>query len=99
MAYQAGFIRAGVIAALAAATAVPALAQSGDISSLSCDRLWYERNRIYKDAGYCFHTQRGIRAFGNAGCQYDREGDVPLSAQDRRDVQMLVEAERAKGCQ
>ena len=96
---RSSFICAGVIALAAITIALPALAQSGDISSLSCNRLWYERNRIYKDAGYCFNTQRGIRAFGNAGCQYDREGDVPLSAQDRRDVQMILEVERSKGCQ
>jgi hypothetical protein len=99
MAYRSRFVCAGIVALAAITTALPALAQSGDISSLSCNRLWYERNRIYKDAGYCFHTQRGIREFGNAGCRYDREGDVPLSAQDRRDIQMIVEVERSKGCQ
>jgi hypothetical protein len=99
MAYRTGFIYVGVVALATITTALPALAQGGDIGSLSCDRLWHERNRIFKEAGYCFHTQRGIRAFGNRGCQFDREGDVPLSDPDRQTVQMLAEVERTKGCQ
>jgi hypothetical protein len=50
----------------------PAVAQS-------CQELYAQRNAIFKGAGYCFGTPRGIRHFGNAGCQYDRQADVPLS--------------------
>ena len=73
------------------ASVLPAFAQS-------CGELWYERNAIYKDAGYCFKTARGIRAFGNAGCQYDNVNDVPLSANSRARVAEIVRAERAYGC-
>ncbi|HRY02252.1 MAG TPA: YARHG domain-containing protein, partial [Beijerinckiaceae bacterium] len=34
---------------LVGASVLPAYAQS-------CGELWYERNAIYKDAGYCFKT-------------------------------------------
>jgi YARHG domain len=64
----------------------------------SCGELWYARNEIYKAGGYCFRTQRGIRAFGNAGCQYDDVEDVPLSANQRREVAEIQRMERIKGC-
>lgn len=64
----------------------------------SCSSLWYERNSIYKDAGYCFKTTRAIRAFGNSGCSYDDIGDVPLSARQRAAVRDIVAQERRMGC-
>lgn len=64
----------------------------------SCGDLWYERNAIYKAAGYCFKTTRAIRAFGNAGCQYDDLNDTPLSGNDRARVAEIVRAERMYGC-
>jgi hypothetical protein len=73
------------------ATATPAAAQS-------CEDLWYQRNEIYKAQGYCFRTQRGISAFGNAGCQYDNVEDVPLSATQRRVIADIQRAERTRGC-
>jgi hypothetical protein len=60
--------------------------------------LWYERNSIYKAAGYCFRTPRAISAFGNAGCVYDSEYDVPLSPRQRRRVQSIRALERDLGC-
>ena len=65
---------------------------------LSCSELWYERNNIFKDAGYCFKTPRAIRTFGNAGCAYDSEYDVPLSERDRQRVNAIKRIEREKGC-
>ena len=73
------------------AFAPPAFAQS-------CGDLWYERNAIYKDAGYCFSTPRGVRAFGNAGCQYDNITGVPLSPGARARVAEIVRMERMYGC-
>jgi hypothetical protein len=64
----------------------------------SCSELWYERNNIFKDAGYCFKTSRAIRTFGNAGCAYDSESDVPLSERDRQRVNAIQRIEREKGC-
>ncbi|KQQ00212.1 hypothetical protein ASF56_15030 [Methylobacterium sp. Leaf122] len=71
------FLAAAILASL---TASPALA------AFPCDELWGERNAIYKDAGYCFRTERAIRAFGNSGCKYDELADVPLSARQRADI-------------
>lgn len=34
--------------------------------NLSCDELWYARNYIYSEAGFCFKTSRAISTFGKA---------------------------------
>ncbi len=64
----------------------------------SCQELWYQRNALYKDAGYCFKTARAIRTFGNAGCLYDSEYDMRLSAGMRQTIEEIRRAERYKGC-
>ena len=51
---------------------------AAQLKQLSCQILWEVRNTIYKENGYCFHTKRAIKAFGNAGCQYDDAAKVPL---------------------
>lgn len=79
------------LAALALASVTPAAAAS-------CGDLWYARNAVYKEAGYCFKTVRAIRTFGNAGCMYDYEGAVPLSPQQRAYVANIVRQERYQGC-
>lgn len=83
-------------AALLVASTVGLAAQ--DYGAWNCRDLWMERNQIYKDAGYCFTTPRAIRAFGNGGCMYDRQSDVPLSQNQRRIVQAIIRAERFNGC-
>ncbi|GJE28093.1 YARHG domain-containing protein [Methylobacterium organophilum] len=74
-----------------------ALGTTGAVAQ-SCDEAWYQRNLIYKDAGYCFTTPKAIRAFGNAGCRYDNLLDVPLSPRQRSAVAELRAFERARGC-
>jgi hypothetical protein len=64
----------------------------------ACSRLWVQRNSIYKANGYCFKTQRAISYFGNAGCEYDYEGDVPLSRSERARIARIQAEERALGC-
>jgi hypothetical protein len=79
-----------IVAASAAAT--PALAQG------ICQSLWVERNSIYKDAGYCFKTARAINYFGNYGCRYEYEGDIPMSYSQRARIQQILVLERDNGC-
>ncbi|QCK88649.1 YARHG domain-containing protein [Phreatobacter aquaticus] len=85
-----------VAGVLLAASIGSAAAQ--DFSGWSCRDLWIERNQIYKNAGYCFRTQRAVTYFGNAGCVYDRQGDVPLSARQRQVIADITRAERYLGC-
>jgi len=84
-----------VTLALAGAT----LAAAGSLAyAQSCAQLWYERNSYYKQAGYCFKTARAISVFGNAGCVFDREGDVPFSAGVRARINQITRLERSLGC-
>lgn len=87
-----------ILLASAIGLALPLLSAATPAAAQSCEALWYQRNEIYKAQGYCFRTQRGIRAFGNAGCQYDNMEDVPLSANQRRLVAEIQREERAYGC-
>src|SRR5262245_23123902 len=83
---------------LAGLVAPTSFALSQNLSRSSCSELWYERNSIFKDAGYCFKTPRAIRTFGNAGCAYDSQYDVPLSDRDRQFVNAIQRIEREHGC-
>ncbi|TXN44659.1 YARHG domain-containing protein [Methylobacterium sp. WL7] len=60
--------------------------------------MWSERNAIFKAAGYCFRTPKAIQAFGNAGCQFDDDADVPLSTRQREQVTQIRATERQLGC-
>ena len=84
------------VAALLAAATLGATASVA--SAQSCADLWVERNTYYKQAGYCFKTRRAIEYFGNAGCGYYNERDVPLSAAVRARINQIVRTERAYGC-
>jgi hypothetical protein len=64
----------------------------------SCQSLWVERNSYYKAAGYCFHTPRAIRYFGNAGCRFDQESAVPLSRATRNRIAQIMRVEERLGC-
>ncbi len=64
----------------------------------ACFDLWVARNSIYKAYGYCFKTPKAIAYFGNAGCQYDYEGDIPFSHADKARVLAIKKQERALGC-
>jgi hypothetical protein len=88
-------ITAGLTALTLGATLGAALAPS---YAATCQALWVERNTYYKGGGYCFKTQRAIAYFGNAGCRFDNENAVPLSAAVRRRIAELVAQERAQGC-
>lgn len=83
---------------LAGAVLAASTAAQAQYRGYSCGELWVERNSIYKAAGYCFNTQRGISYFGNAGCQFDNVRDVPLSARDRSRINAIVAEERRLGC-
>lgn len=39
-----------------------------------------------------------IRAFGNAGCQYDDQRDVPLSERDQAEIDSIFRLEHTMGC-
>jgi len=71
---------------------------AAQLKQLSCQILWEVRNTIYKENGYCFHSKKAIKAFGNAGCQIDDMGKVPLNAAESHNVTAIKKAEAKKGC-
>ena len=75
-----------------------ALGSAGIANAQTCDGLWYERNSIYKQAGFCFKTRRAISTFGNAGCTYDSEYELPLTRGQRARINRIVRLERELGC-
>ena len=81
-----------------AAAIAGTLALTSYANAQSCQQLWVERNSYYKDAGYCFKTDRAIAYFGNRGCSYDNEGSVPLSRDARSRINEIVRLERRMGC-
>ena len=87
-----------VLAALLAFAIGTVLFWASEAAAQSCGDLWYRRNSIYKEAGYCFKTARAIQTFGNAGCAYDSEYALPLSPGQRAAINGIVRAERNLGC-
>jgi hypothetical protein len=64
----------------------------------SCQTLWVERNSYYKQAGYCFVTQRAIAYFGNGGCYIYNEAQIRFPPGIWARIQEIRRLERAIGC-
>lgn len=60
----------------------------------SCGQLWYQRNAIYADAGYCFQTARARAEFGE-NC-FPPYGRLTPSQQAR--VNIIQRQEDMRGC-
>ena len=61
---------------------------------MSCSELWYARNAIYAQNGYCFQTSRAISVFGRA-C-FPPYGQ--LSSYEQQQMNDIAAWERRKGC-
>jgi len=69
----------------------PTAPTSGDV----CSRLWYERNLIFHNNGYCFQTARAKAIFDTSQCT----GRSPsLTSFEKSEVARIQAAERANGC-
>ncbi|MFY0661253.1 MAG: YARHG domain-containing protein [Shimia sp.] len=62
---------------------------------LTCDDLWYMRNRIFHKNGYCFGSERGISTFGNDGCVTKSPS---LSEVDSTILKAIKVTEKELGC-
>ena len=58
-----------------------------------CDDLWYARNAIFHEAGYCFGSELGQAVFGNEGCT----GTSPSLTDDQRSRLERIRANE-EGC-
>lgn len=92
-----GIARRGVSAmtlGLLAAFALVPGAGAQALGELSCKALWYQRNAVYAEQGYCFKTKDAIATFG-ARC-YPPFGK--LSPDQQRFVNEVQSWEARKGC-
>jgi hypothetical protein len=69
-----------------------------EAEKLGCEQLWTVRNGIFASRGYCFKTARAREAFGNAGCQYDDQSQVPLNDYERANIGLIRAIEKRRGC-
>ena len=84
------------LAVVLATTILGATAVQG--YAASCQALWVERNQYYKDAGFCFETQKAISYFGNGGCRIHGQNNVHLSATAQTAIDQIATQERRQGC-
>jgi len=61
----------------------------------SCYDLWYERNAIYDDNGYCFKTALGKRVFDNSDCY---TSDPSFTKAEQRRIDQIRRQEKRLGC-
>lgn len=76
--------------------AISSAAAQDELSVMSCGDLWYRRNAIFARNGFCFKTDRAIRVFGNNGCRFYVESDVPMFRAEREEVEIIRAIERRK---
>lgn len=61
---------------------------------MTCGELWYARNAIYAQQGYCFKTRRARQTFGpRCYAPWGR-----LTASQQRRVNLIQRWERRYGC-
>lgn len=81
-------------ALLFAVFATPTFAQDV-VSYDACDELWFMRNQIYANAGYCFSSPLGQVMFDNTNCTGT---EVTLSSFEQALVDEYRALERSAGC-
>jgi hypothetical protein len=71
-----------------AATAIPAKAES-------CYDLWYARNVIFAENGYCFTSQLGKQTFSNYECW---TSNPKLTRAEQREIAAIKAEEKSRRC-
>lgn len=71
---------------------------AANLAGATCEDLYLARNAIYFANGYCFKTQRAIATFGNAGCRWRNDGEVPFTRLERANIDSITAVERRSGC-
>ncbi len=69
-----------------------------DLRGLSCQNLWYVRNSIYNDNGYCFKTQAAKAEFDNSDCYVQDTGKLRFNRHEQANIDRIVRIEKEKGC-
>ncbi|KOR29432.1 hypothetical protein TI04_08655 [Achromatium sp. WMS2] len=60
-----------------------------------CYKLWYKRNLIYAQNGYCFQSPMARRTFRGYSCWTSRPD---FSKAEKRRISRIKAEERAEGC-
>ena len=81
--------------ALAVLTAAALVGLPSVAMAASCYDLWYARNQIYDDNGYCFSTDLGMETFDNDDCWTTKPH---LTKKEQKLVAQIQAQERAKHC-
>lgn len=69
-----------------------------ELRGLSCQNLWYVRNSIYDDNGYCFRTQAAKAHFDNSDCYVRDTAKLRFNRHEQTNVDRIVQVEKEKGC-
>jgi hypothetical protein len=65
------------------------------VANNSCDDLWFTRNLVFAQAGYCFSSRLGKSVFGNGNCV----GKNPYFGEtEKRLVAQIKQLEKWEGC-
>lgn len=70
----------------------------GELRGLSCQNLWYVRNSIYNDNGYCFKTPAAKAEFDNSDCFVNNTSALRFNRHEQTNIDRVVRVEREKGC-
>jgi hypothetical protein len=73
---------------------VPVVAEAASPKHMTCGELWYARNSIFAEEGYCFRSGAALRTFGRR-C-YPPYGR--LNRWEKSRVSEIKYWERVKGC-
>ena len=69
-----------------------------ELRGLSCPNLWYVRNSIYDDNGYCFKTKAAQAEFDNSDCFVRDTGRLRFNKHEQANIDRIVRVEKEKGC-
>lgn len=69
-----------------------------ELRGLSCQNLWYVRNSIYNDNGYCFRTRAARAEFDNSDCFVRDAGKLRFNKHEQRNIDRIARVEKEKGC-
>ncbi len=94
-----GLLRVAIVAIIAVSASFILSANTNSAAAqaypnMSCSQLWFARNQIFANRGFCFKTQRARSVFGR-GCfaPFGR-----LRGFERREVSRIRRWERRRGC-
>jgi hypothetical protein len=79
----------------AAALCAIGMTLPGTAMAASCFDLWYARNAIYDENGFCFRTELAMEYFDNADC-WTR--NPKFSKTEQKVINAIVAEEKARGC-